>query len=65
MGFDFSSSISGLESHLATRSYIEGYEPSQADVAVFKELKSAPSASENPHVSVLFQQQTLRGTDLL
>ncbi|CCG84137.1 protein of unknown function [Taphrina deformans PYCC 5710] len=51
MGFDLSSSISGLESHLATRSYIEGFEPSQADVALFNELKTAPSASEYPHAA--------------
>lgn len=51
MGFDLSSSIAPLESHLSTRSYVEGFEPTQADVAVFKHLKSAPSASEYPHVS--------------
>ena len=50
MGFDLSSSIDTLESHLETRSYVDGYEPSQADVAVYKELKSAPSAETNPHV---------------
>ncbi|KAI0049025.1 hypothetical protein FA95DRAFT_1557290 [Auriscalpium vulgare] len=32
-----------LEAHLATRSYVEGYTPSQADVHVFKTLSSAPS----------------------
>lgn len=52
MGFDLSSNISGLESHLATRSYVEGFEPSQADVALFNEVKTAPSASEYPHVSL-------------
>lgn len=53
MGFDLSSGIDSLESYLETRSYIEGHEPSQADVAVYKELKSAPSADSNPHVSLL------------
>ncbi len=43
--------ISSLESYLKTRSYIEGFEPSQADVVVYKELKSAPSADANPNVS--------------
>ncbi|KLO10566.1 hypothetical protein SCHPADRAFT_514132 [Schizopora paradoxa] len=40
-----------LESHLATRSYVEGYSPSQADVHVFKGLGSAPDASQYPHAS--------------
>jgi len=40
-----------LESHLATRSYIEGYTPSQADVHVFKALTSAPEGSAYPHVT--------------
>lgn len=51
MGFDLSSSVAPLESHLATRSYVEGFEPSQADVALFNEVKTAPSSSEYPHVS--------------
>ncbi|KAI0772340.1 elongation factor 1 beta/delta chain [Trametes elegans] len=46
-----SANLAKLESHLATRSYIEGYTPSQADVAVFKAISSAPDASANPHVS--------------
>nr|VWP01678.1 C2H2-type domain-containing protein [Ganoderma boninense] len=40
-----------LEAHLATRSYVEGYTPSQADVAVFKAISAAPSASANPSVA--------------
>ncbi|EIN05277.1 hypothetical protein PUNSTDRAFT_92151 [Punctularia strigosozonata HHB-11173 SS5] len=43
--------LNKLESHLATRSYVEGYTPSQADVHVFKALGSAPDASTNPHVA--------------
>jgi len=35
--------LTKLESHLLTRSYIEGYTPSQADVAVFTKLGSAPA----------------------
>lgn len=43
--------ISKLEEHLATRSYVEGYTPSQADVHVFKAIASEPSAAANPHVA--------------
>ncbi|EKM52394.1 uncharacterized protein PHACADRAFT_260738 [Phanerochaete carnosa HHB-10118-sp] len=34
-----------LEAHLSTRSYVEGYTASQADVAIFKAITSAPAAS--------------------
>ncbi|TFY66889.1 hypothetical protein EVG20_g4206 [Dentipellis fragilis] len=40
-----------LESHLTSRSYIEGYTPSQADVHVFKALSAAPSAATAPHAA--------------
>ncbi|KAF7373622.1 hypothetical protein MSAN_00572600 [Mycena sanguinolenta] len=40
--------LAKLEQHLATRSYVEGYTPSQADVVVFKAISSAPST---PHVA--------------
>jgi len=40
-----------LEEHLATRSYLEGYTPSQADVHVFTALSSAPDASTCPHAA--------------
>ncbi|KIY67651.1 hypothetical protein CYLTODRAFT_396754 [Cylindrobasidium torrendii FP15055 ss-10] len=33
--------LSKLEQHLATRSYVEGYTPSQADVAVFNAINAA------------------------
>ncbi|KAH9851293.1 elongation factor 1 beta/delta chain [Lenzites betulinus] len=46
-----SANLAKLEAHLATRSYVEGYTPSQADVAVFKAIASAPSASANPNVA--------------
>jgi elongation factor 1-beta len=36
---------------LTTRSYITGYAPSQADVAVFKALKSAPESEKFPHAA--------------
>ncbi|KAG0706196.1 hypothetical protein DFH29DRAFT_798827 [Suillus ampliporus] len=37
-----------LEQHLTTRSYIEGYTPSQADVYVYN-LLTAPEPSKYPH----------------
>ncbi|GAA5864806.1 hypothetical protein JCM3774_004235 [Rhodotorula dairenensis] len=54
MGFsEFSSpaGLQGLEAHLTHVSYIEGYTPSQADVAVFKALPSAPDAASYPHTA--------------
>ncbi|TFK48266.1 elongation factor 1 beta/delta chain [Heliocybe sulcata] len=46
-----SADLAKLEAHLATRSYIEGYTPSQADVHVFKALSSAPDATAYPHTA--------------
>jgi len=40
-----------LEQHLSTRSYVEGYTPSQADVHVFKTISSVPDASVYPHIA--------------
>jgi len=40
-----------LDEHLLTRSYVEGYTPSQADVHVFKALSSAPEASSYPNAA--------------
>ncbi|KAK0457119.1 uncharacterized protein EV420DRAFT_1551537 [Desarmillaria tabescens] len=37
--------LSKLEAHLATRSYVEGYTPSQADVHVYKAISSLPGDS--------------------
>merc|ERR1711970_1623710 len=39
-----SSGLKALNEHLATRSYIEGYVPCQADVSIFSSLVSTPSA---------------------
>ncbi|KAI0312549.1 elongation factor 1 beta/delta chain [Amylostereum chailletii] len=47
MSFD----LAKLESHLAARSYVEGYTPSQADVHVFKALTGVPDASTSPHAA--------------
>ncbi|EJD05674.1 elongation factor 1 beta/delta chain [Fomitiporia mediterranea MF3/22] len=41
--------VTKLEAHLASRSYVEGYTPSQADVHVFKTIGSEPSATEFPN----------------
>jgi len=40
-----------LEQHLATRSYVEGYTPSQADVVVYKAITSALDPEKNVHVA--------------
>jgi len=40
-----------LNNWLTTRSYIVGYAPSQADVATFKALKSAPESAKYPHAT--------------
>ncbi|KAI0248934.1 hypothetical protein BJV78DRAFT_1231796 [Lactifluus subvellereus] len=47
MSFD----LAKLEAHLATRSYVEGYIPSQADVHVFKALSGAPDVAAAPHAA--------------
>ncbi|KIJ33537.1 hypothetical protein M422DRAFT_264465 [Sphaerobolus stellatus SS14] len=43
--------VAKLEAHLLTRSYVEGYTPSQADVTVFKALGSAPNAATYPNAA--------------
>ncbi|KAF8154210.1 elongation factor 1 beta/delta chain [Crassisporium funariophilum] len=48
---NMSANLAKLEQHLATRSYVEGYTPSQADIIVFKAISSPPTASANPHVA--------------
>ncbi|XP_012534128.1 elongation factor 1-beta' [Monomorium pharaonis] len=39
-----------LNDYLADRSYIEGYQPTQADAAVFEALGKPPTQSSNHHV---------------
>ncbi|KAI0505554.1 hypothetical protein F5B22DRAFT_661457 [Xylaria bambusicola] len=54
MGFTDLSTDSGLTlltGWLASRSYISGQAPSQADVAVFKAIKSAPDVAKYPHAA--------------
>ncbi|KAI1734758.1 hypothetical protein F4680DRAFT_437320 [Xylaria scruposa] len=45
------SGLTLLTGWLATRSYIVGHSPSQADVAVYKAIKSAPDAARYPHAA--------------
>ncbi|KAF3056607.1 Elongation factor 1-beta [Daldinia childiae] len=54
MGFTDLLSDAGLavlNSWLTTRSYVTGYAPSQADVAVFKAITSAPEAAKYPNAA--------------
>ncbi|KAI0135449.1 putative elongation factor 1-beta [Daldinia grandis] len=54
MGFTDLLSDAGLavlNSWLTTRSYVTGYAPSQADVAVFKAITSTPEAAKYPHAA--------------
>ncbi|KXN83199.1 Elongation factor 1-beta [Leucoagaricus sp. SymC.cos] len=46
-----SANLQKLNDHLATRSYVEGYTPSQADVHVFKAISSDLDAKTYPHVA--------------
>ncbi|KAF5366806.1 hypothetical protein D9758_006570 [Tetrapyrgos nigripes] len=39
--------LAKLDKHLASRSYVEGYTPSQADVHVFNAIKSEPTSNPN------------------
>lgn len=52
MGFSDLLSAAGqtmLESFIASRSYIVGYGPTQADVKVFQAMESAPAPEKYPH----------------
>merc|ERR1712243_499330 len=46
-----SSGLKALNEHLATKSYIEGYVPCQADVSTFSSLATAPSAAQYCHLA--------------
>jgi len=39
-----------LNQHLASRSYINGYSPSEADCQAYESLKQPPSAADMPHL---------------
>ncbi|KAG8746925.1 Translation elongation factor 1 beta [Ceratobasidium sp. 414] len=45
------SNLKQLDEHLSTRSYVEGYTPSQADVGVFKSVGSAPDKATYPNAA--------------
>jgi len=47
-----------LEAHLTTRSYVDGYTPSQADVGVYTALGSAPDAIQYPHAARWYKHIT-------
>ncbi|ODN00176.1 Elongation factor 1-beta [Orchesella cincta] len=40
-----------LNEHLRTRSYVDGYAPSQADTAAFNAIKGAPNANDLPYLA--------------
>ncbi|KAJ3197390.1 Elongation factor 1-beta [Irineochytrium annulatum] len=64
MGFsnlDQDSGLAVLNSFLEEHSYIEGFTPSQADVAVIEALKSAPKADKYPHASRWYTHITAHG----
>ncbi|KAJ3123026.1 Translation elongation factor 1 beta [Nowakowskiella sp. JEL0407] len=72
MGFaslDKPAGLAVLNSFLEDKSYIEGYTATQADVAVFEAVKTAPSATEYPyaarwfsHIKSFAEKQKLPGT---
>ncbi|KAL1476677.1 hypothetical protein MTO96_018243 [Rhipicephalus appendiculatus] len=43
--------VSKLNDYLEQRSYVEGYQPSQADVSTYGALSGAPSAAKFPHAA--------------
>ncbi|KAG8858937.1 Translation elongation factor 1 beta [Tulasnella sp. 330] len=52
------SDLKQLEEHLTTRSYIDGFEPSQSDVGVHTALGKAPDATQYPHVARWYEHIT-------
>ncbi|CAN7997530.1 unnamed protein product [Ixodes hexagonus] len=56
--FKSDSALKAFNEHLTTRSYVEGYQPSQHDVLAYKSLKEltlAPSSEDYPHVARWFK----------
>lgn len=43
--------VSKLNEYLEQRSYVEGYQPSQADASTYSALSGAPSAAKFPHAA--------------
>ena len=57
MGFENLNTDAGiavLNTYIADKSYIEGFNASQADVAVFEAISTAPAAAKFPHASRWF-----------
>jgi len=52
------SDLKQLEEHLATRSYIDGFTPSQSDVGVYTTLGSSPDAAQYPHAARWYEHIT-------
>lgn len=48
---DNDAGVAVLNMFMEDKSYIEGVQPSQADVAVFEAIKSAPDASKHSHAA--------------
>ncbi|KAI9324084.1 hypothetical protein DFJ73DRAFT_874093 [Zopfochytrium polystomum] len=64
MGFtalDKDSGLSTLNSFLEERSYIEGYTATQADVAVFEAVKTAPNSEKFPHAARWYKHIAAHG----
>jgi elongation factor 1-beta len=54
MGFtdlDTDSGISSLDRYIQDKSYIEGFEPSQADVSVFEAIRTRPDSKKFPNAA--------------
>ena len=54
MGFtslDNESGISSLDRYIQDKSYVEGFEPSQADVSVFEAVRTKPDAKKFPNAA--------------
>lgn len=51
MGLDAESGISSLDQYIQDKSYVEGVEPSQADVSVFEAIKTKPDAKKFPNAA--------------
>ncbi|TKA64560.1 hypothetical protein B0A49_08261 [Cryomyces minteri] len=49
--FDSESGLTLLNNWVKTRSYVNGYEPSQADVKCFQAIKTKPDSAKLPHAA--------------
>lgn len=52
---DEAARVQALDQHLSTRSYVQGYSLSQADVDVFRQLSAPPADSRLFHVARWFR----------